>query len=480
MWRNKRLRIAALVLLAIILIIVIWRIRASVKEVAVIRPVRREVVELVVASGYLAAVRQSDVGTQISGVIAQVYVREGDAVYAGELLALLRREDLLAQMNQARLAVATARSQFAQAARPALPSDIARARAELAQARQVNTAHLEAARQRLAQLQRGGRPEERARAQAALEQARASRRQAELDVERQRLLFSRGAIPRADLDRAETALTQARSQERQAEENLALAIKPASVEEIAQARSDVRAAQAMLNTSVQIARDNLQTLLSQPRPEDVSVARARLSEAQASLKTAEDEAAKAKIYAPFAGIVVKRNADPGGSVLPGQLLFTVADMSRTEIVVETDESNLPKLSVGQPATIIAPAYQNRPFKAALVRIGPQVNFQRGVVQLRLRPVQLPSYARPDMTVDVNIEVARIPNALALPASAVLQPEENPYVFVVEDGRARRRNVRVRALSTDWAAVEGISPDSAVILQGTEVRPGQRVSIAEEK
>jgi HlyD family secretion protein len=155
-------------------------------------------------------------------------------------------------------------------------------------------------------------------------------------------------------------------------------------------------------------------------------------------------------------------------------------MSRTEIVVETDESNLPKLAVGQPATIIVPAYQNRPFQATLTRIGPQVNTQRGVVELRLTPVRLPSYVRPDMTVDVNIEVARIPRALALPASAVVQPEESPHVFVVEGGRARRRNVRVRALSTDWAAVEGISPDAQVILKGTEMSPGQRVRIVEER
>ena len=480
MWRNRRFRIAALVLLAVILLIVIWRIRASVKEVTVVRPVRREVVELVVASGSLSAVRQSNVGAQISGVTDQVYVREGDEVYAGQVLAVLRREDLLTRVNQARLAVETARSQFAQASRGALPSDIASARAELAQARQVNTARLASARQRLAQLQRGGRPEERARAQAALTQAQAARRQAELDVSRTRQLFSRGAVPRADLDRAETALTQARAQEQQAQENLSLARKPASAEEIAQARADVQAAQATLQTSMQIAQENLQTLLSQPRPEDVRVARDRLNEAQAALNAAEDEAAKAKIYAPFAGIVVKRSTDPGAGVVPGQTLFTVADMSRTEIVVETDESNLPKLAVGQPATIIAPAYQNQPFRASLVRIGPQVNTQRGVVELALRPVRLPTYARPDMTVDVNIEVARIPKALALPASAVVQPEEAPHVFVAEGGRARRINVRVRALSTDWAAVEGISPGAAVILKGTEVSQGQRVRIMEEQ
>lgn len=478
MWQNRRIRIAALVLSIILLLIVVWRVRASVQEVTVIRPVRREVVELVVASGTLSAVRQSGVGAQIGGVMDQVYVREGDAVNAGEVLALLRRTDLLARVNQARLAVETARSQFMQASRRALPSDIARARAELAQARQVNAARLTAAQQRLAQLQRGGRPEERARAQAALSQAQAVRRQAELDVSRSRLLFSRGAVPRADLDRAETTLSQAQAQERQAEENLALARSPASAEEIAQARADVQAAQATLRTSVQIAQENLQSLLSQPRPEDVNVARGRLNEAQGALNTALDEAAKAKIYSPFAGIVVARDTDPGASVVPGQAIFTIADMSRAEIVVDADESNLPKLAVGQPATIIAPAYQNRPFRAVLSRIGPQVNTQRGVVQLRLRPVSLPSYARPDMTVDVNIEVARIPSALALPASSVVQPEEAPHVFVVEGGRARQRRVRVRAISTDWAAVEGISPDASVILKGTEVRDGQRVRVVE--
>jgi len=147
-------------------------------------------------------------------------------------------------------------------------------------------------------------------------------------------------------------------------------------------------------------------------------ARARLEQAQAEVEKIRPEFDKREVRAPFDGVVIQRMVEPGTSVSASSGWFSVAEMTSTEIYVETDENNLGRLKVGQPATAVAPAYPDRPFRARLTQVGPNVDSERGVVGLRLVADKLPDFVLPNMTIDVNIEVQRADNALALPAGAV--------------------------------------------------------------
>jgi HlyD family secretion protein len=169
-----------------------------------------------------------------------------------------------------------------------------------------------------------------------------------------------------------------------------------------------------------------------------------------------------------------RQVEPGQSVTPSQRLLTVADMGRTEIYVETDESNLGKLEVGQRALLISPAYLAEPFEGTLIQIGPEVDYDRGVVGLRITPDSLPEFARPDMTIDVNVEVARLDNALAVPETAVIETDVHAYVVVAEDGVARRHEIRILGRSAEYVAVRGLSEDAWVVLRATEVEDGEPI------
>lgn len=465
-----------IVALALLLLLVLWLLLRPPALVETVQPQRREVVELVVATGRLQAQRQSDVGPQVSGTVEQVYVEEGDQVVAGEVVFTLERQDIQQQVRQAELAAQTARAQLTQVLSGPQQEEVAAARAELARVQRVNAAQLEAARQRLNRLEAGGRQAEIRRAEAELANAQASRELAQQELSRVRSLFNRGAISAAEVDRAQAAFDQARAAERAAREALALTRDPAASEDIRAARAEVEAARATYEESVRVARQNLERLLNLPRPEDVRIARARVREAEAAVSAARTELAKRVINAPISGIVTRRDVEPGQAVTPGARLLNIADMSRTEILVETDETNLPNLRVGQPATIIVPAYEDRPFQATVSRVGPEVDPERGVVTVRLQPETLPDYVRPDITVDANIEVRRIPDALAVPITSVVGIGRETYVLVVRGGVAEREDVTVLARGREWAGVSGISPDDNVVVQGTIVEPGQRVRV----
>ncbi|MHB0997618.1 MAG: efflux RND transporter periplasmic adaptor subunit [Armatimonadota bacterium] len=479
MWGKRWFRILIIVFSIIVIIGAAVILFTRTETVQVVRPTRREVVELVIDSGYLRAVRQAEIGSEATGVVESVLVDEGDTIIRGQTIITLERTTSEQSVQRSRLAVITAERELQLARRGAQPEELARARAELQQAQRVGTAQLNEAVQRLRELQRGGRPEDIQRALAELQQARAARQQAELDLQRAQTLFTRGAIARADLDRAQTALTTARAAERISEQRLALTRQPASAEEIAAAKAQVQGAQATLEESVRIARENLRQLQNLPQPEEIRVAEARLNEARGAFQQSLNELAKRTIKSPINGLVISRNVEPGQSVTLGATLMEISDMSTTEIIVETDESNLPRLKVGQLALAVSPSYPDQPFRAVVSKIGPSVENERGIVDLILRPTTVPSYARPELTVDVNIEVRRINDAIAVPVSSVVTIDDTSYVYIVSGGRAERRMVDVLARGENLIAIDGISAGTPVIINGTTVSPGKPVRVVEE-
>lgn len=389
----------ALVAAAAALAFPAWQRVRPAPAVETVRPERREVVEVVVASCKLRARRQSDIAPEVPGVVESVAVEEGDTVTTGQELVRLRRADAERQADQARTAANTARAE-------------------------------------LARVKAGPLPEELDRAAAEVEREKAALRQKEQDFERLSELFAKNIVNVADYQKARNELDEARA-------------------------------------GVAVAERSLALLRRQPRDEDVALAAARVAEAEAALAFAMEQLDKRSIRSALAGLVVARAAEPGQAATAGTGLLTIADMSTPEVYVETDENNLARLRAGQPAVMVAPAYRDTPVTATLRQIGPEIDYERGVVALRLTPGPLPEFARPEMTLDTSIEVARLHDALTVPVSAVVRSGAREHVVAVEGGRARHVEVRVVGRSTEFAAVEGLEESAAVALRGAGIADGAR-------
>jgi HlyD family secretion protein len=133
-------------------------------------------------------------------------------------------------------------------------------------------------------------------------------------------------------------------------------------------------------------------------------------------------------------------------------------------VVQIDEKNLKLLHEGQPALASADAYPEQRFAAQLVYINPGVDAQRGSVEVKLAVPQPPPYLKQDMTVSVDIEVARKPAAILLPTESVRDADTAaPWVLKVEDGRVHRRPVKLGLRSKGWCEVlQGVRPGDEVV------------------
>ncbi|GAA5236478.1 efflux RND transporter periplasmic adaptor subunit [Verticiella sediminum] len=195
----------------------------------------------------------------------------------------------------------------------------------------------------------------------------------------------------------------------------------------------------------------------------------RIAVAQAAL-------ARTEIRAPFAGTLIARLVEAGDAVQPGTAVFDLVRDAATEIVVPIDEKFLGRLAAGQSATVIADAYDDRPFTARLERLAPGVDPQRGTVDAHLVPTPVPDFLREDMTVSATIHTARKAAALAVPHDALGNVANGrATVQVVRDGRVADLAVRLglRGLLAS-EVIEGLQAGERVLAAplpvGTRVRP----------
>ena len=226
----------------------------------------------------------------------------------------------------------------------------------------------------------------------------------------------------------------------------------------------------------QVAAARLQVFTSSPGGSDFVLAQTQRDQAIANRETARSRLAYASVTAPRDGVLIARNVERGTVVQPGRALLVLAPAGDTQLVLQIDERNLGLLAPGQAALASADAYPERRFAARVSYIGPAVDIARASVEVKLVVAEPPDYLRQDMTVSVDIEVARRAGVLVLPLGAVREPRgPQPWVMGLRDGRASRVPVRL-GLRGDAAVeiIDGIAQGEVAIPAGSGVAVGQRV------
>lgn len=237
---------------------------------------------------------------------------------------------------------------------------------------------------------------------------------------------------------------------------------------------DSRKAVELADAQVRLTQKQVET--ARPAGSDYALAQAAVAEAQANVDAAHARARYAVIRAPVEGILIGRNVEVGDVVQAGKVLMTLSPAGRTQIVVNIDEKNLRLLSLGQKAWVSADAYPKQRFLAELLYINPGVNAQTGAVEVKLDVPEPPQFLRQDMTVSVDIEVARRPNALLVPIGVVHDIDSStPWLWRLEDGRAVRRPIQLGLRSAGFAEVlDGLSSTDLVIPASAGIATGARV------
>lgn len=178
------------------------------------------------------------------------------------------------------------------------------------------------------------------------------------------------------------------------------------------------------------------------------------------------------LRAPFAGVVVSKDAQPGEMISPVSAgggftrtgICSLVDMDSLEIEVDVNEAYIQRVFPGQPVQATLEAYPDWTIPAEVIAIVPTADRQKATVKVRVGFSKLDSRILPDMGVRVAFleESGRTAgaqeSALLIPGSALVERDGQPMVFVVKDAVAHQRVVEARERSGgEWVVLSGLEP-----------------------
>ena len=267
---------------------------------------------------------------------------------------------------------------------------------------------------------------ERGRAQAAVDTARIELQAAQSGEKRQRAAFEAGATARLQWEQAQDVLEKARITLKQAE--------------------------------------SAQGLRQQALHYELQAKQAAAARASSQAAELARQLAALALHAPHAGAVGSLLVDNGSVVARDAKLLTLVDLSQLDVQIQIPEGQARELSLGLPGEV---RVAGQPVAATLISMSPEV--VNGEVAARLRFVGAqPPELRQNQRLSARVLLERKPQVLSLPRGSFVEQSGGRSVYVLKDGRALRREVKLGAQSLDRVEViSGLQAGEQVVISGLD-------------
>lgn len=239
----------------------------------------------------------------------------------------------------------------------------------------------------------------------------------------------------------------------------------------------------------QIAKDDDERM--EPLFRDGSISPQQFDKVKAAYETAkatyELMLRNTQLRAPFSATVTAKRMNegevfvlmPGGGGVPPSII-SLMQIDPLKVLVNATESDFPRIRLGMPAEISVDIYPARPFEGRVSRIDPAINRDSRTFAVEIRVANPNKVLRPGMFARVKIIVGE-ENALVVPRAALIrQPGSSiMYGFVVENGGARRREVRLGVPLDDLVEIkEGLQAGDQIVIKGQlRLKDGSPVTLS---
>ncbi len=271
-------------------------------------------------------------------------------------------------------------------------------------------------------------PDDLTKAQADVESASQAREAARKLYENRQALLKEGALAQKLVDDAKVAMVQAESQ-------------------------------------FATAQRHLESLQKVGRQEQVKGAQAQVDAAKARYQNAEAQLSYTEIRSPINGVVADRPLFPGEMAASGTAIISIIDVSQVIARANVPVKDAASIRVGKTASIAAPGGE---VTGRVTVVSPAVDPNSTTVEVWVQAANPGGTLKAGTTVHVSIMAETIPNALVVPASALLSLEEGgeKVMVVGADSRAQERKVEVGVREGDKVQIaEGLKGGEDVITSG---------------
>jgi multidrug efflux pump subunit AcrA (membrane-fusion protein) len=243
-------------------------------------------------------------------------------------------------------------------------------------------------------------------------------------------LFKQGALPRKDLDQAAVALSQAKPQ-------------------------------------YELAKRHLDALNAVVHQQELKGLQGQLSSAKGKYQGAAAQLSYSEIRSPLNGVVTDRPLYPGEMAPAGAALMTVMDISRVTARAHIPQSEALLLKVGDPATITIPG-QEEAVDGKVTLVSPALDPNSTTVEVWAEAKNPKQTLRPGSSVRLSVVSQAVPDALVVPASALLTgPDGATTVMVIaDDQRAHQHAVKAGIRQDDKLQItEGLKEGQRIVTDG---------------
>src|SRR6266481_743839 len=234
-----------------------------------------------------------------------------------------------------------------------------------------------------------------------------------------------------------------------------------------------------------ISRDDFETEITA-----AEVAQAELERDEGAVDYAKFNVNQCVIRSPINGIVLKKYRELGDTInFGGQIqagggatdIAQLADTDDMRAEVDINEADIAKVGIGSPAVVALDAYPDKPFDAAVVKVYPAADRQKGTVKIEVQ-IARPDLqiVKPEMGVKVSFLAQKMKNGdeprLIVPKGAIKTDGTDSYVWIVRDGMAKRATiVRGREIETGVEVTQGVEDGDVVIIAApVALKDGLRV------
>ena len=245
------------------------------------------------------------------------------------------------------------------------------------------------------------------------------------------------------------------------------------------------------NVQSQDQLDNAQTAADSLRAK-IALAKEQVAAANARIQEAQQAVDNCTIRAPFAGIIVSKDAQVGEMVSPISAgggftrtgIATIVDMASNEIEVDVNENYIARVKQGQDVTSVLDAYSDWKIPCHVRTIIPTADRQKATVEVRIAFDKLDPRILPDMGVKVTFlgdeekQTKKAPVGLMVPQSAVRDDSGEKIVLLVKGDHVERHAVKVgTANGAQTQILAGLTPGDTVVVGGpADLKDGETVAI----
>jgi RND family efflux transporter MFP subunit len=210
---------------------------------------------------------------------------------------------------------------------------------------------------------------------------------------------------------------------------------------------------------------------------EVESARYQLETARSEEELATNEMRKTFLYATKSGVMGIRDAEEGEFVTPQDKVAIVYEISEVYVEAGVVERDIEKVKLGQKAKIFVDAYPTVSFEGTVAYIFPVIEGKSRTLTVKIKVPNPNSLLLPGMFARAEMNIVDLPNALMIPASALINSNNLTLLSVIaansvkgteegeQTGVAKIVRVKVGYLSSDYAQIlEGANENDLVILE----------------